>query len=199
MKRLVCLALLLPLAFAFADDSPFLEGTEKIELKEPLLRVTRPAKEWAFLDLAVMKKKALEKAGSAKGPVEDMYDKLKVQLEYSSAGADFFVWAVTDQRADLTPDKLGGEILEQTRGFFKDKGKVTGNAKAKLGKLDAWGIEVEGALASTGTEMDVCKLVVYRPDDKVVFVLSLEVPKDKAAQVKKDKKKLFSTDCVKIQ
>jgi hypothetical protein len=199
MKRLILTALLLA-PCVFADDSLFLENTEKVELKEPLLRVTRPDKEWVFLDLEVLKKQELKKAGSAKGPVEDTFAKLKAELQLSSANASFFVYAWSDTHKEPpTAETLGGEVMEQTRGFFKDKGKVVGNGKAKLGKLDAWGIEVEGTLTSGGDELSVSKLVVYRPDDKFVFLLSLEVPKKKLEQVKKEKKKLFTSDVVKLQ
>jgi hypothetical protein len=199
MKRLLLTALLLA-PCAFADDSPFLENTDKVELAQPLLRVTRPSKEWVFIDLEVLKKQELKKAGSAKGPVEDMFQRLKAELQYSAANASFFVYAWSDTRKDPTPETLGGEVLEITRSFFKDKGKVTGNAKTRLGKLDAWGIEVEGMVASGGDdEMSVSKLVVYRPDDKMVFLLALEVPKKKLDLVKKEKKRLFTSDVVKLQ
>ncbi len=199
MKRLILTALLLA-PCVFADDSAFLENTEKVELKEPLLRVTRPSKEWVFMDLEVLKKQELKKAGSAKGPVEDTFQRLKAELQFSSANASFFVYAWSDAHKEPpTPETLGGEILEQTRNFFKDKGKVVSSSKAKLGKLDGWGVEVEGTLTQGGDELSVSKLVVYRPEDKTVFLLSLEVPRKKADLVKKEKKKLFTSDVVKLQ
>ena len=139
MKRLVLLALLTaPLALALAEDSPYLENTEKVELDKPLLRVTKPAKEWSFMNLQVLKKQELAKAGSAKGRVEDAFQHLKAQMQLSTANANFYVYAWSDERKDASSEKIAGEILEQTRGFFKDKGKVVANAKATLGKLEVW-------------------------------------------------------------
>ncbi len=187
---------------AYAEDSIYLENTDKVELDKPLLRVTKPAKEWTFMNLRVLKEKEMVKAGSAKGRVEDAFQYLKAQLQLSSANANFYVYAWPDERKDLTSEKVGGELLEQTRGFFKDKGKVLANGKATLGKLEAWGIEVEGKLegaAEGADETHVAKLTVYRPADKTVFVLAFELPKKKLDAVKKDKKKLFSPDVVKLQ
>src|SRR3954447_25286221 len=101
MKRLVFAGpLIVPLAVALAEDSPYLENTDKVELEKPLLRVTKPAKEWTFLNLAVLKKQELAKAGSAKGRVEDAFQNLKAQLNLGSASASFFVYAWTDERKD---------------------------------------------------------------------------------------------------
>lgn len=201
MKRLALAALLLIAValIAHAEDSPYLENTEKVELEKPLLRVTKPAKEWTFMNLQVLKKQEMAKAGSAKGRVEDAFQHLKAQLQLSTASANFYVYAWPDERKEVTSEKVGGELLEQTRGFFKEKGKVVSNAKAVLGKLEAWGIELEGKLEGGEEEMHVAKLVCFRPADKMVFVLALEVPKKKLDQVKKDRKKLFSADVVRIQ
>ena len=203
MKRLVLLALLSTALFVHADDSPYLENTDKVELEKPLLRVSKPAKEWTFMNLQVLKKQDLARAGSAKGRVEDAYQHLKAQLNLGSASANFYVYAWTDDRKDVTSEKIGGELLEQCRGCFKDKGKVASNGKTAHGKLEAWGFEVEGKLEgadpSSTDETHVAKLAVFRPSDKMAFVLSLELPKKKLDAIRKDKKKLFSPDVVKLQ
>jgi hypothetical protein len=196
MALLVAPVVLAP--FVMAEDNLYLD-TDKIELKDPLVRVTRPAKEWSFIDLAVLKKRELEKAGSGKGRVEDAFEKLKVQMQYSAANANFIIYAWKDEHQDVSVEKLGGDALTETQSFFKDKGKTTQNGKTKLGKLDAWGFEVSGKLVANDDEIVATKVLVYRPDDKEVFLLTLEVPKKNAESVSKFKKKLFSADTVKLQ
>jgi hypothetical protein len=176
-------ALALAALAARADDKDlYLENTEKVELKDPNVRVTRPNRDWQFLNLEALNKKDPSKAN----------DKLKARLTQGGASANFYVLAWPDEREDASSEKIGQEQLESTQSFFKDKGKVTQRGRSKQQKLDAWGFEVEGALAQGGDEFVVSKLIVYRPGDKHVFVLSLEVPKKNVEQVKKDKAKLFS-------
>jgi hypothetical protein len=180
---LVIALALVPLGLARGDDKDFMpEGTEKVEVKTPPVRITRPNKDWAFVNLEALNKKEPEKSN----------EKLKARLLQGGASANFYVFAWSEERDEVTSESLGQEQLEITRGFFKDKGKVVSSGRSKLQKLDAWSFEVQGVLASGGDELSVSKLVVYRPGDKQIFVLSLEVPKKNLEQVKKDKPKLFA-------
>ena len=173
-------------------DEVFLDGVEKVDLKEPLLRVTRPSKSWVFLNLDLLKKQELDKATRRREAILEEQSRLHARLYYGSASATFFVMSWVDDRKDLTAETLGGEVLAQTKAALKDGGKVTANGRAKHGKLEAWGIELEGAPAAGGEELCVSKLVFVRPEDRRVFLLILEHPKKHAELVKKEKGKLFS-------
>jgi hypothetical protein len=182
-------ALVLPLVLCAAtlglgqeDKDVYLEGTEKVEVKEPAVRVVRPSRDWVFINLDALNKKQPQGANP----------NLKARLLQGGANANFYVIAWPDERADTSSEKVGAEQLEATRNFFKDKGKVLQNGATRASKLDAWGLEVEGTPASGGDPLVVSKVVVYRAADKQVFILSLEVPKKTVDLVKKDKAKLFS-------
>jgi hypothetical protein len=177
------------------DDVYLPDTTEKVEVKDIALRVTRPGKDWSFLNLETLNKKELEKAQPGQQQrIQEAQERLKVREFYGSANANFYVFSWKDDRENLDLEKLGNEQLDATQGALKDKGKVLASAKTKLGKHEAWGFDVEGALASGGNSdvLAVSKLVIYRAEDKRVFVLSLEYPKAKADLVKKVRSKLFT-------
>lgn len=176
------LALLVaPLAFGDDDKDLYLDQ-EKVEVKEPALKVTRPSRDWQFLSIEALNKKYPGQKD----------EKLKARLYQGGANANFYVLSWTDERAELTTEKVGDEQQESCRSCFKEKGKLGWKGHTKVGKYSAWTFEVEGALASNGDELFVSKSVIYRAADKMVFVLSLELPKKNVKLVEKDKSKLFS-------
>jgi hypothetical protein len=191
------LALLAAAPFALGDDKKdekkdetFLD-VDKLETKDPVIHITRPSKDWVFINLDLVFKKELEKA-TDKPTLMINQSKQKARLFYGSANASFFVMSWNDAREDLTVEKLGTEMFEATVGAFKDKPKVLGNGRTKLGKLEAWGVEIEGTLQNGTEALSSSKMIVWRPEDKRVISLILELPLKNVALVKKDKAKLFA-------
>jgi hypothetical protein len=183
---IACLSLAC-LTLARAQDPALIdESKEKLVAKEPPFALTRPSKEWVFIDL----EKAKEKLAREKtiGAAEEAFKTIKARLYHGGHPADFFVYAWEDSRDELSSSSVGNEQLEQTKARLKDA-KVTGSGATTLGKHKAFAFEAEGSF--DGKPLAVSKLIVYRATDKQVFVVSLECPKDKAKLARKDLAKLL--------
>src|SRR5262249_34245370 len=88
---------LAPFALAADPNCYMPEGTEKVEVKEPAMKVTRPNRDWVFLDLEALGKKDPQK--------RDV--NLRARLLQGGASANFYVMAWKDEREELTSEKVG--------------------------------------------------------------------------------------------
>jgi hypothetical protein len=189
----VALALAGPLALlatarAQQPDAPLWnEDQEKLVSKEPPFAIQRPNKEWVFIDLARAKKAEAARLNSP-SQAEENYRTVKARLYHGGNSADLFVYVLDDPREGLDSGKVGEEQLAGTKAVLKEA-KVTAAGPTKLSKRAAYAFEVEGKLGEK--VLAVSKVVVYREEDKKVFVISLECPKEKAKAARKDLPKLL--------
>lgn len=178
--------LVIAVARAQGDKPDFDENQEKLVSKEPAFAVTRPNKEWVFIDLERAKVKAIRSRGAV--AADEEFKTLRGHLWHGGHPADLYIHSWPDIGEDASSAKVGEAVLEQTKKALKDA-KVTGKGPTTLGKNKAFAFEIEGSFQ--GKELAVSKVVVWREADKQVFVISLECPKDRAKVARKDLTKLL--------
>jgi hypothetical protein len=183
---IVALVLAAATARGQGEAPAFDENQEKLVSKEPPFAVTRPNKEWVFIDLERAKAKELREHGFS--AAEEAFKTLKARLWHGGHPADLYIHSWPDNREDASSEKVGLEVLEQTNRALKDA-KVTGKGPTTLGKHKAFAFEIEGTFQ--GKPLAVSKVVVWREADKQTFVISLECPKDRAKVARKDLAKLL--------
>ncbi len=169
-----------------AEDPPFLEGQDRVDVASPAMRLERPSDSWQFLNLEVLERKAREARQDVSG-----YASLKARLWHGSTRSNIYVHAVPDtvHRAEPpTPADLARPMVEGLVGALVE-GKLEQQGAARVGPREAWIFEVHGKPRGARPDappVAIVRAVAYRAEDHHIFQFTLEGPAEKIGQLKRD-------------
>lgn len=173
-----------------AEDPPFLEGQDRVDIETPAMRVERPSDSWMFLNLEVLQRQAREARQDVSG-----YQNLKARLWHGSTRSNIFVHAQPDTVNRPTPptaQELAGPLMQGLVQALTD-GKVEQQGAVRVGAREGWSFEVHGRPRGEANAplVAIMRAVAYRNEDHQLFMFTLEAPADKIGALKRDFGKLL--------
>lgn len=174
-----------------ADEPPFLEGQDRLDVATPAMRLERPSDSWQFLNLEVLERRAREAHQDVRG-----YEALKARLWHGTTRSNIFVKAFPDTvhraeppaAADLAGPMAENLVAALVEGQLKQQGAV------RVGPRAGWIFEVHGRPRGARPDappVAIVSAVVYRPEDHHIFTFTLEGPAEKITPLKRDLLKLL--------
>ena len=184
---LLALAALAALPALAEDEPPYDVEQEELKSEAPPFKLERPSDSWLFIKLDLLKEQLRKKGEDTSG-----MQTLKGRLWWGAAKADIYlnVWPSPDGSEDV--EAVGKARLEALQKNLLEPQVKSAKLKP-VGKRAAYVFELEGKPPRQGAQpITIVQAVVLRPEDKQVFVITLEVAANgRVEDAKKDFQKLL--------